>query len=541
MSSLRARLLAGTILGTTIAFATGGVLVHQLARYRLERDTDAGLEQALGFAIDRLKLEFGRRELLTGAPLRPGTKLLISPTGRSDTLFVCRTAAGILVDASPELGEASAVIDLPEAGLDEVSFGDFVLASGARARGAALSFHPDRMGGGARGFGPPPWGGPEGRERRGRQGAPERSGPEDDDDLGRRPGRAPSDGRRPPESEVGRPSVAERANGAEGDFEGSAGPPRLIVLQAVEARQASLRHLALVLTSTWLFTCFIGSAALWLTIRRGLRPLEELRLQIADLDWRSGSASVEVRGAPEELAPVIAQLEASRQRIVSAFRRERRFVGDAAHELRTPVSGIKAILEVALRRQRTNEELEGYARECLSIASEMGRAVEALLTLGKLSRGEVALELADVDPRLLAEEAWKPLAVTAQERGVTLEVTGSTEPVVANRDLLSRAVANLVDNAVEYGVAPGVVRVHHERLDAASSIEVSNEVIEVAHGFVEHAFEPFWRGDSARTDAARHAGLGLALVNQIAELHGGEATLSVRDGRVVARLVIPDA
>lgn len=512
MKSLRTRLLTGAVAGTTVAFAIGGVLVHQLARLRLERDTDDGLQRVLGFAVDRVKQEFERRDL-SGMPVRPGASLSTSPTERPDTFYICRTADGILVDASDELGEATAVIDLPEANLSTAVFGDFVLADGSNARGAALSFRPERFG---------PRRGVDGRER---PPPPEHEGPSIDGNGERVDGH----------------SLAEPAAESADTSRTSPAPPRLIVLQSVEARDASLRQLAFILTSTWLFTCFIGSAALWLTIRRGLRPLEQLRLRIADLDWRSGSAAVEVPGAPEELAPVIAQLEASRQRIVSAFRRERRFVGDAAHELRTPVSGIKAIMEVALRRERTNEELKGFARECLGIANEMGRAVEALLTLGKLSRGEAALELADVDLRVLAEEAWKPLAFDAKARGVTLEVVGDTGPVVANRDLLLRALANLVDNAVEYGVAPGVVRVGHERLEGASVITVENEVDEVPHGLEEHAFEPFWRGDLARTDAARHAGLGLALVNQIAELHGGEATLSVRDRRIVARLVIPDA
>jgi len=528
VTSLRARLMTGTVAGTTLAFAIGGVLVHQLARLRLERDTDDGLQRVLGFAVDRVKQEFERRDL-SGMPVRPGASLSTSPTERLDTFYICRTADGILVDASDELGEATAVIDLPEANLETAVFGDFVLADGSNARGAALSFRPERFGP-RRGFpgpfrGSPGGRGPEGREADGRDRSPaEREAPRTDD-----PG-FEVDGAEPAESPER--AAANRVAPA---------PPRLIVLQSVEARDASLRQLAIILTATWLFTCFIGSAALWLTIRRGLRPLEQLRLRIADLDWRSGSAPVVVSGAPEELAPVIAQLEASRQRIVSAFRRERRFVGDAAHELRTPVSGIKAIMEVALRRERTNDELKGFARECLGIANEMGRAVEALLMLGKLSRGEVALELADVDLCVLAEEAWKPLAFDAKSRGVTLEVGGDADPVVANRDLLLRALANLIDNAVEYGVAPGVVRVLHERLDGTSVITVENEVTEVPHGLEEHAFEPFWRGDLARTDAARHAGLGLALVNQIAELHGGEATLSVHDGRIVARLVIPDA
>jgi two-component system sensor histidine kinase TctE len=529
VTSLRARLMTGTVAGTTVAFAIGGVLVHQLARLRLERDTDVGLQRVLGFAVDRVKREFERRDL-SGMPVRPGASLTSSPTERPDTFYICRTADGILVDASDELGEATAVIDLPEANLETAVFGDFVLADGSNARGAALSFRPERFGPG-RGFPGPMRGGRDGR------GGPDRRG----DDGRERPRPAEPEQPRPDHdgSEVDGAEPAESPETAEASRVAPA-PPRLIVLQSVEARDASLRQLAIILTATWLFTCFIGSAALWLTIRRGLRPLEDLRRRIADLDWRSGSAPVTVPGAPEELAPVIAQLEASRQRIVSAFRRERRFVGDAAHELRTPVSGIKAIMEVALRRERTNEELKGFARECLGIASEMGRAVEALLTLGKLSRGEVALELADVDVRALVEEAWKPLAFDAKERGVTLEVGGDTGPVVANRDLLLRALANLVDNAVEYGVAPGVVRVTHERTEGASVITVENEVAEVPHGLEEHAFEPFWRGDLARTDAARHAGLGLALVNQIAELHGGEATLSVRDGRIVARLVIPD-
>lgn len=498
MRSLRSRLLAGAILGTTIAFAVGGVLVHRLIAIRLASETDTSLAQTLDFAVERLAQEFRWRNDVRGEPVRPGDQVLFNPTGREDTLYVCRTLPGVLVDASEALGEASAVIDLPEAGADEPVFGDFVLADGAPARGAAITFRPERRGA--------------------RRGPPFR---------GPRP-----DG--PPREEGGGRDDRER------DAEAGA-PLRLIVLQSVAARDESLRHLALVLGSTWLFTCVLGSGALWLTIRRGLRPLEELRLRIADLDWRSMSAPVSVAGAPKELAPVVAQLEASRQRIASAFRRERRFVGDAAHELRTPVSGIKAILEVALRRERSNEELKASAKECLAIASEMGRAVEALLTLGKLSRGEVALELADVDLAVLAEEAWKPLAVAARERGVTLEVGGDARPVTANRDLLLRALANLVDNAVDYGVAPGVVRVTHVRGDAQSVIEVTNAVTEVPSGFEEHAFEPFWRGDAARTDAMRHAGLGLALVNQIAELHGGTATITARDSQVVARIVIPDA
>ncbi len=514
MRSLQARLLSGAVLGTTVAFAIGGVLVHQLARIRLERDTDAALEQLLGVAVEGLRMEFGRREFVLGGPVRAGTDLLSMPTGRSDALFVCRTSEGLLIDASDELGEATATIDLPEAGLDEPAFGDFVLADGSRARGAVLAFEPERVG-------------RDGREGRGgRRFGPDRR--RDEPPPEPRPGG--EDGIIDHNDDVDIERI--RARGA--------GPPRLILLRSIEAREASLRYLALILTSTWLLTCVIGSLALWISIRRGLRPLEDLRRRIADLDWRSGAAAVEVPGAPEELAPVVAQLEESRQRIVSAFRRERRFVGDAAHELRTPVSGIKAILEVALRRKRTNEELEGYARECLGIASEMGRAVEALLTLGKLSRGEVALELADVDLRALAEEAWKPLAREAAARGVELEVTGDPRPVVANRDLLLRALANLIDNAVEYGVAPGTVRVRHERDGDASVISVSNDAVEVPAGLEEHAFEPFWRGDSARTDAARHAGLGLALVNQIAELHGGHAALRADGREVIATLVLPD-
>lgn len=482
MTSLRARLLGGAILGTTIAFAVGGLVVHQLVRLRLAAETDTSLNRSLDFTVARLGYELYLRQQLRGDPIRPGDGILFNPTGSSDLLYLCRTVDGVLIDMSDELGEASAVIDLPEAELERAVFGDFVLADGAPARGAAVLFHAD----------PSSFSGsPEGA---GRQATP----------LTERP------------------------------------PMRLIVLQSVKSRDATLRHLALVLGSAWLLACAIGSCALWLTIRRGLRPLEDLRARIADLDWRSGSAPISIPGAPEELAPVVAQLEESRQRIVSAFRRERRFVGDAAHELRTPVSGIRAILEVALRRQRTHDELEGYARECLGIATEMGHAVEALLTLGKLSRGEVALEVADVNIRALADEAWKPIAFHARELGVQLAVDDDAGPVVANRDLLLRALANLIDNAVEYGDAPGTVQVTHRRSEGRSVIEVANALSEVPIGFEEHAFEPFWRGDAARTDAARHAGLGLALVSQIAELHGGRASVSAGDGRVVAQLEIPD-
>ena len=264
--------------------------------------------------------------------------------------------------------------------------------------------------------------------------------------------------------------------------------------------------------------------------RSALRPVKEMTQvasAIADsgcLDERTALNRYE-RGR-DELHALAATLDSMLERLSRAFERERQFTADAAHELRTPLNAMRTQGEYALARTGAEEKDEAIGR-MLEKNEEMRLLVDQLLTIARLDAGQMQMEDDAALAPLLARVA-EDMEIVAQERGIRMETELEDVHVRGNPAMLTRAAVNLVDNAIRYGREGGSVRVTLVQEGQDAVIRVKDDGVGIATEALEHVFERFWRGDSARSTAG--SGIGLAIVQAVAQAHGGSACVQSEAG-----------
>jgi two-component system sensor histidine kinase QseC len=252
-------------------------------------------------------------------------------------------------------------------------------------------------------------------------------------------------------------------------------------------------------------------------IRNGLRPLDNLAREIANLKDDDLSARVRVAVTPREVKPVVDQLNELLTRLESAFQRERTFSGDIAHELRTPLAGLRSTLEVTLARSRAELEYRETLAGSLAIVERVQNMVETLLYLGRLESGQVEIESQAVDLRDLVESVWRSLEEKARARRLSITWAVPEEvPVMADPVLLEMAVRNLLDNAVTYADEGGALRIELATAERETVLRIANTGSRVDQSQVAELLRRFTRADPSRKSAGDHFGLGLAITSKIA-------------------------
>ena len=275
----------------------------------------------------------------------------------------------------------------------------------------------------------------------------------------------------------------------------------------------------------------------WAMAGRMLRPLQRItatakRVSQDNLDERIG-----LEGPRDELKELADTFDGMLGRLSAAFASQRRFVANASHELRTPLTVIRTELEVTLADPTaTTAELRAMGETVRDATLATERLIQALLTLAR-SEGGVQRR----DPVDLAEAARAALAQMGNEaaaRDIAMRPTLDPAPVLGDRRLLERLVANLVENAVRHNCDGGAVEVRTSRVAGRSSVEVRNDGDVIPPEALSSLLEPFQRLDrGARGDGV---GLGLSIVRSVAEAHGGSVELRARpSGGLVVRVSLP--
>ncbi|MEO5574821.1 MAG: ATP-binding protein [Gaiellaceae bacterium] len=259
-----------------------------------------------------------------------------------------------------------------------------------------------------------------------------------------------------------------------------------------------------------------------------LRPVESMRREAAEISSATSGRRLPVPEARDEVRRLGETLNEMLERLDEGLVRERRFVADAGHELRTPLSLLRTELELALRRPRSPEELAAAIRSAAEEVERLIRLAEALLVLDR--SGEAALRFVEIDARTLLDAVARRFAARAAAEGRAIDAGGSGT-FRGDRDRLEQALGSLVDNALTHGARA----IRLEAAPAGDQIElrVSDQGQGFPDEFLPHAFERFSRADDARTSGG--AGLGLAIVDAVARAHGGRATA----GGSTVTLVLP--
>ncbi len=276
---------------------------------------------------------------------------------------------------------------------------------------------------------------------------------------------------------------------------------------------------------------FMAAAAWWLTAL-ALRPLQ----RVAEDVRRRGEQSLHplpAAGLPDEVAPLVASLNALLQRLGQSLDTQRAFVADAAHELRSPLTALK--LQLQLLRRATTEAERAAAAEALSAGIERAaRLVEQLLTLARAEPGGAGTALQRLDLSELVREALIDTVPLALARGTKLELFAAAPvPVDGDRAALAALVRNLADNAVRYSPPGARVELHVAAPDGVPTLQVDDAGPGIPPAERERVFDRFYRRGLADEPGT---GLGLAIARSVAQRHG--ATLQLDDSALGGLRVI---
>jgi heavy metal sensor kinase len=368
----------------------------------------------------------------------------------------------------------------------------------------------------------------------------------DDETVGQRLGRDGS----PTESSPGldEPLVTpeEAARAQDGSFfltrEVNGEPMRLLVTPTVvvgaslEDRGEALDELLAQLLVVGPLALLLASAAGYALATAALRPVEAMRREAAVISGDVAGRRLPLPRARDELRRLGETLNAMLARLEESLVRERRFVADASHELRTPLALLQTELELALRHERTTEELEEALRSANDEVDRLARLAEDLLVLARLDEGRLPLRTESISANDLLEAVARRFDARASGEGRVLEVDADVVSVAGDRLRLEQALGNLVDNALRYGA--GTVRLEAAGNDGEVELRVADEGDGFPRELLPVAFDRFTRRDEARSNGA--AGLGLSIVAAIAQAHGGSARAAAPpSGGAVVVLTIP--
>jgi two-component system heavy metal sensor histidine kinase CusS len=284
-----------------------------------------------------------------------------------------------------------------------------------------------------------------------------------------------------------------------------------------------------VLCAIVLLASVLASAFVAITVtRRGLQPLEEMTRSLARIGPTHLKERVTASDWPRELQPLAAAFDEMLKRLDDSFTRLSQFSADLAHELRTPIANMLGEAQVALTRDRTAAEYRETIESAIGECERLSRIVDNLLFVARVDAAGESIARKHFDARAATEKIAAFYQTIADEHHVSITCTGEGE-IYADPDLFERAVGNLLDNALRFTTENGSIQIRVSKHDASFEVAVSDNGCGIAPEHLPRVFDRFYRVEPSR--GSDGAGLGLALVKSILDLHGGSAGIRSEVGR----------
>jgi two-component system heavy metal sensor histidine kinase CusS len=336
-------------------------------------------------------------------------------------------------------------------------------------------------------------------------------------------------------------------------IEGPSGPVRVLTVLAGEGdgmlrvtlarmrsdRLAVLKRYAFDLLAALAVGSLLATLLGFAAVRQGLRPLYGMIAKANDISAHRLDQRLDAGGVPSELRALCHAFNAMLDRLQDGVQRLSGFAADLAHDLRTPVNALMMQTQVALSRERPVDEYQTLLASNLEEYERLARMIENTLFLARADNAQLALRLEALDVPAELAHIRDYFEILAEDRRVALTMedipalTLRADPV-----LLRRAVNNLVSNAIAHTPPGGVVALDAREDDTWLAITVSNTGNGIAPSDLERVFERYYRADPARASGSS-AGLGLAIVRAIMQLHGGAAKVDSRKGATTFALRFP--
>jgi heavy metal sensor kinase len=290
------------------------------------------------------------------------------------------------------------------------------------------------------------------------------------------------------------------------------------------AEEAVRRILLLLLVAAPVAIAAAGAVG-WLVVRNAFAPVDRMRAKAARIGINQLHERLVAPNPEDEIGQLAATLNEMLDRLEAGVLARRQLVADTSHELRTPLAAMRAELDVSLRdRSRSDSERTALA----SVREEvdrMTRIVEDLLTLARADDGRLPVTTGTVELADVIDSAVAQLQPMADQKGVHVYVDGDDASTEADAHGLHRALANLIENAIEFTPPGGEVTVSSWRNGAEVGVTVSDSGPGIPEASRERVFDRFYRVDPSRSRQSGGSGLGLAICYEIAAAHGGRIWL----------------
>ncbi|MCW8878311.1 MAG: HAMP domain-containing histidine kinase [Kangiellaceae bacterium] len=272
-----------------------------------------------------------------------------------------------------------------------------------------------------------------------------------------------------------------------------------------------------ILFGSSLILVFILTGIVWWSVKKGLKPLDELQDQIEVLDFKQDNAYLALDREPQELHTLINRFNRMLDSVREGFKREQQFSSDVAHELKTPISEIRTISEVALLNNTDDNNYTHSLKEIKDVSVQMGDLVNQLLALARSEVQKDGLKRTQLDVEQLIQNTVHAHKSDMLERDVEVTLTNNCDPYIYTLSLeFSQIVNNLISNAIRYCPQGSSVSIIWKNTGEKFSLVVSNIAQNLQGEDLKYMFKRLWKKDLARSDV-RHSGIGLSLVKAYCE------------------------
>jgi len=304
--------------------------------------------------------------------------------------------------------------------------------------------------------------------------------------------------------------------------QGRPGAPIFAVGESLDDRDEALGSVTTSFAVVGASAVLLASLLGYLLASIGLRPIEAMRRRAGGISLDHPGERLPLPRARDEVHRLAETLNEMLERLERSFERERRFVADASHELRTPVAVIKTEIEGTLRAGDLSPDVREALVAVVDECDHLAQLAEDLLVIARAADGKLPVRLEEIQVRPALESVRERFGDRAQEhRRPVLVATPGDLVVMADPLRLRQALGNLTDNALRHGA--GAITLSARPEDSGVAIGVADEGPGFEEGVAGRAFERFARGDAARTRGG--SGLGMAIVQAVADAHGGHAEI----------------
>ncbi|MDR1285613.1 MAG: heavy metal sensor histidine kinase [Campylobacteraceae bacterium] len=290
-------------------------------------------------------------------------------------------------------------------------------------------------------------------------------------------------------------------------------------------------------TSLWfatLIACFITVITSFLVIYFGFKPIKTISKKIEEITTERLNTRLDEKHAVSELKSLIVSFNKMIENIEDVFERQSNFSADIAHELRTPISSLVTQTQIILNQTRKADEYKEILYSNLEELERMSKMVNDMLFLSTCEREAILKDEVD-----LAEEVLKTVeyfGILAEEKNVTLLTRGDTFKIIGNKEMIRRAIANLISNAIYYAEKNSAITV--TLLKNRKTLQISNKTqTPILKENIDRLFDRFYRVESDRNRKSGGSGIGLAIVKSIIKVHKGDIFATYENGIIIFSIV----